>query len=257
MTLPVSSTTLDHLLEYSEPDLYDLENPDFEPGGPFYLALVQQYPGPNSGVGLRHRANHHPLARQGVSITGLDVMPPMLARARAKAVDLPITWVEADARTFQLRTQFQLIFDTGTILQHLLERADHEAVLARVREHLARTAGRYSETFAPHPSRLGDMPEHDWFTYEAGPGRTIRVSGTIRYHHRRQVFNEDAIRRWQDQAGQEVVRFAPLARRIFFPQELELLLHYNGFRVEQQYGGYDGGPITSESQVMIVVCTRA
>jgi SAM-dependent methyltransferase len=252
-----SPISLANLVEYTEPDLYDQENPDFEPDGPFYLSLAHQYPGPVLDLGCGTGRITIPLARQGVPITGLDVMPPMLARAQAKAADLPITWIQADVRTFQLQTQFQLIIDTGATLQHLLERADHEAMLARVREHLAPDGCAVFYTFAPHPRRMVDVAEHDWFTYEAEPGRTVRVSGTIRYDHRGQVFHEDALRRWQDRAGQEVVHFAPLARRMFFPQELRLLLHYNGFTVEQQYGGWDGSPITNESELMIMVCTRA
>ena len=257
MTRPASPTVLANLVEYSEPDLYDRENPDFEPDGPFYLALAHQCSGPVLDLGCGTGRITIPLARQGVPITGLDVMPPMLARAQSKAADLPITWIQADARTFQLQTQFQLIIDTGATLQHLLEHADHEAMLARVREHLAPDGCAVFQTFAPHPRRMVDVAEHDWFTYAAEPGRTIRVSGTVRYDHRSQVFHEDAIRRWQDGAGQEVVRSAPLARRMFFPQELRLLLHYNGFTVVQQYGDWDGSPITNESQLMIMVCTRA
>ena len=122
-----SSTPLANLVEYTEPDLYDQENPDFEPDGPFYLALAHQYPGPVLDLGCGTGRITIPLARQGVPITGLDVMPPMLARAQSKAADLPITWIQADARTFQLQTQFQLIIDTGATLQHLLEHADHES----------------------------------------------------------------------------------------------------------------------------------
>ena len=257
MTRPVSPTTFANLVEYTEPDLYDLENPDFDPDGAFYLALTQHYPGPVLDLGCGTGRITIPLARHGVPITGLDVMPPMLAHAQSKAADLPIAWIEADARTFRLPTQFQLILDTGATLQHLLDRADHEAVLARVREHLTPDGYAVFHTFAPHPSRLGNMPEHDWFTYTTELGKTIHVSGTVRYDHWDQVFHEDAIRRWQDAAGQEVVRFAPLARRMFFPQEFGLLLHYNGFRVVHLYGDWDGSPITNASQLMIVVCTHA
>jgi 2-polyprenyl-3-methyl-5-hydroxy-6-metoxy-1,4-benzoquinol methylase len=257
MTSLSSPTTFANLVEYTEPDLYDLENPDFAPDGAFYLALTQQYPGPVLDLGCGTGRITIPLARQGVPITGMDVMPPMLARAQAKAADLPITWVQADARAFQLSTHYRLIFDTGTTLQHLLERVDHEAVLARIREHLTPDGYAVFHTFAPHPTRLVDIAEHEWFTYAAEPGRTIRVSGSVRYDHPHQVFHEDAIRRWQDGTGQEVVRFAPLARRMFFPKEFELLLQYNGFTVMQQYGGWDGSPITNASQLIIIVCARA
>jgi SAM-dependent methyltransferase len=257
MTSPASSTSFANLLEYSEPDLYDLENPDFAPDGAFYLALTQQYAGPVLDLGCGTGRITIPLARHGVPITGIDVMPAMLARAQSKAANLPITWVQADVRAFQLPAHFRLILDTGTTLQHVLDRVDHEAVLARVREHLTPDGYAVFHTFAPHPTRLVNMAEHDWFTYAAEPGRTVRVSGSIRYDHRNQVFHEDAIRRWQDVTGQEIVRSAPLARRMFFPKEFELLLHYNGFKVVQQYGDWNGSPITNDSQLMIMVCARA
>ena len=42
--------------------------------------------------------------------------------------------------------------------------------------------------------------------------------------------------------------------RIFYPQELEALLHYNGFTVLEQYGDYDHGPLTAASRTMVYVC---
>lgn len=165
--------------------------------------------------------------------------------------------MKADVRTFQLHTQFRLILDTGSTLQHLLQRADHEAMLARVREHLAPDGCVVFHTFAPHPKHLVDVAAHDWFDCEARAGQTVRVSGSIGYDHARQVFHEDATRRWQDESGKEIVRVTPLARRMFFPQELELLLHYNGFSVIERYGDFAGNPITNESQLMILVCKLA
>lgn len=249
-----SSSVLTNLAEYTLPELYDLENPDFEPDGSFYLALAQQCGGAVLDLGCGTGRITIPLARQGVSITGLDVVPEMLAHAQSKAADLPITWILADVRTFQLSTQFQLILDTGATLQHLLELADHEAALARIHEHLTPEGRVVFHTFAPYPTRLENLDEHDWFAYADQSGRMVRVSGNVGYEHQRQVFHENAIRRWQDQAGQEVTHYAPLARRMFFPQELELLLHYNGFSITQRYGNWDGSPITNESQLMILVC---
>lgn len=257
MASPTSPTVLTTLAEYSQPDLYDLENPDFDPDGSFYLALTRQYPGPVLDLGCGTGRITIPLAQHGVPMTGLDVVPEMLARACSKAHDLPITWVEADARTFQLQMEFQLILDTGSTLQHLLHRADHEAMLAHVREHLAPDGRVVFHTFAPHPKHLVDVAEHDWFRYEARAGQIVRVSGSISYDHARQVFHEDATRRWHDEKGQEIVRATPLARRMFFPQELELLLHYNGFSVIERYGDFASSPITNESQLLIMVCKLA
>ena len=46
----------------------------------------------------------------------------------------------------------------------------------------------------------------------------------------------------------------PLSQRQFFPQELEALLHYNGFAIEHLWGDFTRGPLEddSESQVLVV-----
>ena len=56
-------------------------------------------------------------------MTGLDIVPGMLALARRKAADLPIRWIEGDARTFDLGAQFRLIFVTGNAFQAFVTRA--------------------------------------------------------------------------------------------------------------------------------------
>jgi hypothetical protein len=98
------------------------------------------------------------------------------------------------------------------------------------------------------------LEDHEWFTYKGPDGREIRVSGTERYDVVNQIYHEDATRRWRDASGEEVVRYAPLARRYFFPQELEALLTYNGFDVLRRYGDWAGNPLTGQSLVLIFVC---
>jgi trans-aconitate methyltransferase len=177
----------------------------------------------------------------------------MLEQARRKAADLPITWVEADARTFHIPTSFRLIYATTGAFQHMLGRADQEALLARVRAHLA--PGGLFAFDVGSPQVIGEMPEEQpWFSYADGRGGEVRVSGTCRYDALRQVYAEAAYRRWLDADGREVTHHAPLELRIFYPQELEALLHYNGFTVLERYGDYDRGPLTAESKTMIYVC---
>jgi hypothetical protein len=42
--------------------------------------------------------------------------------------------------------------------------------------------------------------------------------------------------------------------RLFYPQELDALLHYNGFAVEHKYGDFDESPFTSDSPRQLLVC---
>lgn len=247
----------DNLIEYANPQIYDLENSEFEPDGPFLLEIARKAGNPVLELGCGTGRLTIPMAGQGVDITGLDVVQGMLDRARQKAGELPIRWVLADVRSYHLGRSFRMIFESGSVFQHMLTRADQEAFLARVREHLDDEGLFVFGTFFPHRDQLENVDvEKEWFTTQHPDGSEIRVSGTEYYDELRQVKVETAYRRWTDAGGREAVSVAPLSLRYSFPQELEALLHYNGFTVVKRYGDNDATPLTNESRLMIYVCRK-
>jgi len=66
----------------------------------------------------------------------LDIVPGMLEQARRKSAGLPIRWVEAGARAFEIRDQFRLIFLAGNAFQAFVSNAKQVALLPRVCAHL-------------------------------------------------------------------------------------------------------------------------
>ena len=251
---------LDHtnLEDYTDPILFDLENNDFEPDGPFYLSLAQKMGGEVLELGCGTGRVTIPLARQGIDMTGLDIVPGMLAQARSKAGDLPIQWVEGDVRNFHLGRQFSFICAPGCVFEHLLERVDQEAMLACVHEHLAPEGLFVIATRFPRPEMMVTVEEEqDWFSYQDDNGREIRVAGTDHYDPIRQIRHETAYRRWYDAAGKEITSRARLVLRFIFPQEMEALLHYNGFTVLHRWGEWHSSPLTSESPLVIHECGKA
>jgi hypothetical protein len=44
----------------------------------------------------------------------------------------------------------------------------------------------------------------------------------------------------------------PMTHRQFFPQELEALLHYNGFDITEQYGSFTGDPPDATTQMLLL-----
>jgi SAM-dependent methyltransferase len=253
--MAIESLELPNLDEYQDPVLYDLENPPEDGEIDFYASVIRQAGGPVLEVGCGTGRFTIPLAQQGISITGLDVVPAMLERARAKAGDLPITWIEADARSFQLDRQFQVIFETGSVFMHMLTNRDQRLFLACVREHLA-PGGRFMfNVFFPHPKSLGtDLEEKDWYAYQDEQGRQVQVSGTNEYDETRQVMVETAIRRITQPGGSVITRAAPLSLRYTFPQEMEALLDTAGFSVVERFGNIDRSPLTNTSPFMLYLC---
>ena len=246
----------DNLADYADALAYDLENAAYEPDGPLFLALAQRIGGPVLDLGCGTGRITIPLAQRGIDITGVDLLPRMLARARTKAGDLPIRWVQADARTLDLDTQFGVIFESGA-LPHMLTLDDQEAMLARVREHLLPSGAFALCVDMPRAALVSDSGLRDWYSYANADGQTVHVSGTYEYDPVKQISVETAHRRWRDGRGQEIVTRTPLAHRLFFPQEIEMLLHYNGFRDVESYGSFDFGPLDRESEVMIYLCRPA
>lgn len=248
---------LDNLSEYSDPKLYDAENSDFEPDGPFMLSLAKQLGGTVLELGCGTGRVTIPLAKSGVEIVGLDIVPGMVELAKQKSVELPIEWIVADVRTFHLEQKFRLIFESGSVFHHMLTRQDQEAYLARVREHLEEDGRLVLTLFFPKPRNLiSSEEEEEWFTAEHPDGYEIKVSGIDRYDAFRQIRTETAYRRWTDSNGEEMTKVAPLSLRYIFPQEMEGLLHYNGFEIVEQYGDFDLGPVTDESTLITFICRK-
>ena len=245
-----------NLEDYEDPVIYDFENKDFEPDGPFYLSLAQKVNGSVLELGCGTGRVTIPLAQKGIDMTGLDIVPGMLAHAQEKARDLPIQWIEADIRDFHIGKQYELIYTAGSVFQHLVERKEQEMMLACVREHLSPDGLFVVDLLFPSRSALEDAEEQDWFTYQGKEGQTVRVTGTDKYDPVRQIKHETAYRHWRDGGGREIVKRARFSLRIIYPQEAEALLQYNGYSVIHRYGGWDRSSLTAESQNMIYVCQR-
>lgn len=247
----------DNLREYSDPKIYDAENSDFEPDGPYILELAKGLNGFVLELGCGTGRVTIPLAENGVKITGLDAVPGMIELAKQKANGLAIEWIVADVRTFQLRRKFKLIFEAGSVFHHMLTREDQEAYLAQVRKHLEDDGCLALSIFFPKPQNLASSnKEEEWFTAEHPDGYEIKVSGIDKYDAIRQVKTETAYRRWKDVSGKEMTQVAPLSLRYVFPQEMEALLHYNGFEIVEQYGNVDRSPVTEDSRQIYYICRK-
>jgi hypothetical protein len=160
-------------------------------------------------------------------------------------------------RDFHLESQFNLILGPGCVFEHLLERRDQEAMLACVHRHLAPEGVLVIATQFPRPDLIVETEEeHEWYSYISEDRGKVKVSGTDHYDPVRQVKHETAYRRWVDDVGKEVTTRARLALRLVFPQEMEALVHYNGFKVVARYGDWEMHPLTADSRTAIYLCQK-
>ena len=81
----------------------------------------------------------------------------------------------------------------------------------------------------------------------------MTVSGTQVYDPIQQVMHWTTYRRWTVER-QAYVKVTKIDCRFTYPQELEALLHYNGFNIVQQYGNWDKQALAETSLTMINLC---
>jgi hypothetical protein len=167
------------------------------------------------------------------------------------------TWLNADIRDFDLGRLFALIILPSNNICHLLTRSDLEACLSSVKRHLAPSGRFIVDVFVPKMELLVDQPgvRFPFGEYDApdGSGRIV-VNETYDYEPDTQI---KRVTTWHAVPGIEKEVSSPLDMRMYFPQELDALLEYNGFTIEHKYGDYDGAPFGRESEKQIIVCSAA
>lgn len=114
---------LDCLDVYADAEFYELEFATRGHEIPFFLQQAELSKGPVLEVACGTGRITLPIARAGIEITGLDVSRPMLdlARRKAEAENLAVTWIEQDCRQINCAQSFALIFSATNAMQHLCD----------------------------------------------------------------------------------------------------------------------------------------
>jgi ubiquinone/menaquinone biosynthesis C-methylase UbiE len=106
----------DNLEEFRDPQTYDLECDDIDEELLLIEQWVQSLGGPVLDIACGTGRTALRLAARGHQVTGVDLVPEMIALGREKAAAqaVSVEWVVADARTFQLQRQFSCIYLAST-----------------------------------------------------------------------------------------------------------------------------------------------
>ena len=81
-----------------------------------------------------------------------------------------------------------------------------------------------------------------------GKGKVL-VTGSNTYNKLTQISHFKSYYNIEDK---EVVRSVKL--RMYFPQELDAFLYYNGFTIDNKFGTFDKEPFNSDSNRQIIIC---
>lgn len=245
---------------YEDAAYYDLAYKRRRDDVKFYVDVAKTYGSPVLELGVGTGRVALALAAAGMSVIGIDPSQNMLDHAETKRLKLPLaaranlTLKLADARKLRLKKRFPLVTAPFNVFMHLYSRDDLERAFRTVHGHLA-----------PRGRFVFDVLTPDLRAMVRRPGRLLKAPAVIHPHtgrryHYMEAFEYEPLRQvqmvsmvFQDQEHMDQMTVVPLSQRQFFPQELEALLHYNGFEIEARYGDFSKGPLTEESESQIMV----
>jgi len=238
-------------------EMYESQFPYLFPGPdvPFWIDLAKEF-GPSvlelaCGTG---RVTI-PVFESGVAVDGFDFSESMLSLARRHAEEksLKIKFLQGDLRSLPFKDQYDLMYLPTATVSHLLTRPDVEAFLAGARRGL-RSSGMLALDMH-NPMRiflkswpLGPDPPERSFTHH-GSGETIRIRTTHEYFTDTQIF----IARNHYTFADGSTREGDIVLHLYFPAEMQNLLHYNGFDVWRAYGDYTRKEFGSESERYVIL----
>jgi len=249
-------------------DLYDFVQPYRERLDiGFFVEAATDAGGPVLELGCGTGRVLIPTARAGITITGLDASPCMLAVCRNRLGDEPegvtsrVTIVHADMRSFKIAKTFTLVTIPFRPFQHLLTTDDQLACLACIRRHLAGGGHLVFDVFNPMLEALVNGPfgeeldAEPEFTMPDGR-RVIRRRKSARPDRFQQIGEHELIYDVTYPDGREERLVHAFALRYFFRFEIEHLLGRAGFAVEQIYSGFDKRPYGSTYPGELIVVAR-
>jgi SAM-dependent methyltransferase len=249
----------DYLEGYRDAQGYDLDNAGDDSDYPLTEQLARSLGGPLLDLACGTGTIAIRLAQQGYEVTGVDITPEMIALAGQKATKqgVSIAWLVADARAFHLQKQFHFVYMLGNSFQHFLTRADQEALLARVREHLHPEGLFLFGTRNPSPRNLFQARYPEPREGTTPDGRRYVATEHQEYDPITQIQHYTFHDQWWSPAGDfEGEKTSRTALRYVYPQEMEALLYYNGLEIRACYGSWQQEPLTAESRLMIYVCQQ-
>lgn len=188
-----------------------------------------------------------PLMDRGVAVDGIEQSQAMVDRLLAKRPDTRVVigdMASADAPGSGYRLVF-LVFNT---IGNLLTQEDQVRCFQNAARHLADDGVFVVENLVPtaHVTGRGQFVDAERVAADEV------VLDVNRYDPVTQLLEENHV-----SISAQGIRMGPIAQRLTFPSELDLMARLAGLRLLERWGGFDRTAFTSRSEGHVSVWTRA
>lgn len=255
---------MEDISTYSHPEYYDWISTGLDGDIAYYTGLAQKCGGPVLELGCGTGRCSLAIARAGIEVTGLDLSPEMLRRAREKAVEMGvqdrIRWVEGSMSEFDLKRSFPLIIIPYRSFLHLMTVKEQMSALAAIRRHLEEDGLLAFNIFVPKVSAMVEQDRrmaHRGSFPVPGTDHCVEVCDWTEFDHFLQRVRVIRYMERFDGEGRSLERLRTVFWfRYIYPVELFHLLRLAGFRVVNRYGDFKGRPFDRQSAELIVEAKR-
>jgi SAM-dependent methyltransferase len=243
---------------------YDMEYRNVTDDLEFYRQFAERCGSPILELGCGSGRVLAHLAKAGFRVTGIDASPPMLDIARQHLaedarIERHARLVEADMRTFALRTRFRMCFCAINSFMHLLTNDDQAACVANVHHHLVSDGLFIIDVFNPDLALLlegGGRLMLERLLVDPANQSVVTKMVSAWVDRGRQVNHVTYLYDELQGDGSLKRTLAAISQRYLYRYEMQLLLEKNGFVVENVFGSYDLDTYGPDSMKMIFVARR-
>jgi len=195
-----------------------------------------------------------PIASEGYNIIGVDNSSSMLEQAKVKAIasGLKIEFINADIRTLELEEKYDLIFIPFNSIHHMYQNEDLFDVFSVVKKHLKKGGQFLFDCYNPNIRYIVEAEKElkEIAEYTTSDGRKIRIKQAMQYESKTQINRIE----WHYFINDMFDSVQNLDMRMYFPQELEAYLKWNGFQIIEKFGNFKEEEFHDNSEKQVFVC---
>lgn len=238
-------------------ELYAADFADIHEDVDFYRLLARHTNGPIVEYMCGTGRVLVPLAQAGYQVTGVDSSAEMLAITRRELGQTAATVVHGDVRSWQSDTRYGLAIVALNSFMHLTTTADQLAALSAMHAALRPSGRLVIDVFNPDirsiPAYRGDVVLDRQFSLPDGRHvqKFVAQWADILTQRINVVFMYDI-----NETSHVRRVSATFTMRWLWRYEAEHLLTRAGFELEHVYGDYELGPLTNESEQMVLVARK-